>query len=164
MMKKIYAGKSRIAGEGLFTSEDAKKGELVCYIKGYWRKKVNKSLRDTLANPDWIGVGKNLWIDPILPFKRLNHSCDPNTGIKGRVSLYAIKSIRAHDELTIDYSTIEADDRWQLEGGIKCKCGASDCRGTIRSIQYLPKKKFKQYLPFIPTSLIELYTKGKVTL
>jgi len=161
-MAKVSAGKSAIHGNGIFTRDSVKKGERICFLKG--RKKImrNKSKADSLANPDWVGVSKYTWIDPAMPFKYLNHSCNPNTGIKGRVSMYALRDIKSNEELTIDYSTTEGDTLWELAGGVKCKCGSHRCRGRIRSIQYLPKSYFERYLPYIPTYFKKLYKQNVI--
>lgn len=160
-MKEVYAGKSTIAGRGLFVRERVKKGEPITYIRGTMQYKVNKSERDALSNPDWVGIGRNQWIDPAVPFKYLNHSCDPNIGIKGKVMMHALRPIKAHEELTIDYATIEGDERWQLDGGVPCNCGATNCRKEVRSIQFLAEHIFNRYLPYIPHYFQRVYRRNR---
>ena len=63
-MKHIYVATSKIAGMGVMIGENTKKGELIRYIKGEMCFKVNKDKKDALANPDWVGIAKNQWIDP----------------------------------------------------------------------------------------------------
>jgi len=46
----------------------------------------------------------------------------------GGFSLLARREISAGDELTFDYATMIADPGWQMA----CRCGAANCRGTIR--------------------------------
>lgn len=159
-MKSVYKDKSKISGYGLFIKEGAKRGERICYIKGDKRHKINRSLNDSLANPDWVGIKKHWWIDPIPPFKFLNHSCNPNAGIKGTVTLFALRNIKPGEEITVDYSTFEGDEQWQLEGGKKCMCGETNCRGVIKSIHYLPRQVYKKYLPFISTHFKREYERN----
>ena len=154
-MKHIYVATSKIAGMGVMIGENTKKGELIRYIKGEMCFKVNKDKKDALANPDWVGIAKNQWIDPEKPYKFLNHSCNPTAGIKGRVSLIALRDLKEGDEVAIDYSTIEADDLWEMP----CACGEKDCRKTIKSISFLPAKNFNKYFPFIPRYFQKLYKK-----
>jgi SET domain-containing protein len=156
-MKEVYGGKSSIEGNGLFIKEAAKKGERICYIKGRRCFKINQSVDDARKNPDWIGIAKNWWIDPAIPFKYLNHSCNPNTGIKGKVTMYALRDIKSNEELTIDYATIEGDDRWVLPA--KCRCGYRFCRGRISSVHTLPVERFEAYLPYVSTYFKRLYAK-----
>lgn len=156
-MKEIYVTESKIAGRGLYVKEEVKKGEKICYIKGKVVLKVNRTLQDTLSNPDWVGISKHRWMDPDPPYKYLNHSCKPNTGISGTVTLYAMRGIHANEELTIDYSTIEIDPNWKLDGGKSCKCGNQNCRKVIRSLQFLPYIMYRKYLPYIPRYFQAIY-------
>jgi len=66
----------------------------------------------------------------------LNHSCNPNSGIRDKVIIVAMRDIERGEEITLDYSITEAD----RTGKLKCKCGDQNCRKIIRSIQFLPKK------------------------
>jgi SET domain-containing protein len=152
---KYTVGKSHIEGRGVFAATALKKGDFIGYIKGPIRHKVNKTTSEVLdiRAADWVGYKKNYWTDPLPPFKYLNHCCEATAGIKGRCSLYAVVDILPGEEITIDYSTTEADERWYLN----CLCGAKTCRKKIRSIQSLSPKIFKRYFPFIPTKLRELY-------
>ncbi len=156
-MKQIYTCKSKIHGLGIRIGEDVKKGDFIFYVKGKMKFKVNKSKADALANPDWIGVAANQWIDPEKPYKFLNHSCDPSAGIRGRITLVALKDLKQGDEITIDYSTIEGDPQWEM----KCLCGSKKCRKIVRSIQSLPGDRFKAYLPYISTYFKNLYLRNK---
>ena len=65
----------------------------------------------------------------------INHSCDPNCEAvddAGRIFIEAIRRIRPGEELTYDYH-LERDGRWRKEWAERyaCRCGASDCRGTL---------------------------------
>lgn len=151
--KDLYVSKSSIQGKGLFTSRAIKKGDRALILKGERKRKVNKTVGDVFANPDWVGFNKNWWTDPRPPFKFLNHSCDPNIGIKGKVSFYALRDIKSGEELTFDYSTSEVDTRWSL----KCGCGSKKCRGVVKSVQFLDKKTYNRYDPFIPTGIKHIY-------
>jgi len=159
--KKVYADSAEQVctgfGYGLFARTNIKKGETLFIIKG---KKVPvkiNSPKDSEELPNAIGVDKGVWIDPKVtnPLVYLNHSCDPNSGIKGTVTIVALKQIKKGEHITIDYSITEGDKYWRLAG--KCKCGAKNCRGTIRSIHYLPKRIYVKYMPYIPQFLQKEY-------
>lgn len=145
MPKKIYHKKSPIHGNGIFALKDIKEGEIVCIIKGPNMFKINHNLKDVFSNPDWVGYKVHNWVDPIPPYKYLNHSCSPNTAIKGHKTIVSTRYIHKGEEITVDYSIIEADSRWHM----KCSCGAKNCRGTIGPIQKLPPKMYNKYLPHI---------------
>ncbi len=155
-MKHIYNCTSKIDGMGVSIGENAKKGDVISRIKGEMKFKVNKNKKDALDNPDWVGVAKDRWIDPEKPYKFLNHSCNPSAGIKGRISLVALRNMKEGEEVTIDYSTIEGDPRWEMA----CACGEKNCRKIIRSIHSLPRAQFNKYLPYVSTYFKALYLKS----
>ncbi len=74
-----------------------------------------------------------------------NHSCNPNTGLvkRGRrLLLKAIAPIAAGDEVTHDYSTLlGGDDVWTM----RCNCGESNCRRTVRNVGKLPAARVREY-------------------
>lgn len=152
-MKHIYICTSKIEGMGVTAGENIKKGEVIQHIKGEVKFMTIKSKKDSLSYPNWIGVGKEKWIDPNYPNQFLNHSCNPNAGIGGKVTMVALKNIKEGEEITIDYSIIEGDDLWEM----KCRCGSVNCRNIVRSIRHLPEKQFKKYLPYVPTYFKTLY-------
>ncbi len=154
---KIYFKKSQIHGLGIFAKVPIRRGETVAIIKGKRYHKVNKTLKDVFMHPDWIGFGEQEWIDPRPPYKYWNHSCRPNTGIRGRFLITALRDIKKDEEITTDYSIIEPDPRWFL----KCACGESVCRRTVRSIEFLPKTLFNKYIPFVPSAFKRLYARKR---
>ena len=154
-MKHIYICASKIDGLGVSIGENVKKGEIISRIKGEMKFKVNKSLKDTFANPDWVGIAKDQWIDPAKPYKFLNHSCNPTAGIKGKLTLVALKNLKEGEEVTIDYSTIEGDPNWKMQ----CTCGEKNCRKIIRSIEFMPEDQFEKYLPYVSSYFKKLYLK-----
>lgn len=153
MASKIIDKKSLIHGRGIFSAKDIKRGEVICVIKGTKFFKVNKNVKDALSHPDWVGFKMNNWVDPAVPFKYLNHSCIPNSAVKGKVTLVALRDIKKGEEVTIDYSIIEADFRWHM----KCHCGNKNCRGVIKSIQWLPREVYNSYCPYISKDFQRVY-------
>ena len=100
-----------------------------------------------------MGVKKNIWIDPLRPHKFLNHSCNPTAGARG-ITLIAIRDIKEGEEITVDYSTIEGDNRWEM----LCSCEEKNCRKLIRSIEFLTQEQFMS-IPYIPAYFRKLYFK-----
>ena len=61
-------------------------------------------------------------------FRYINHSCAPNTFTRltaHRAEFYALRDIRAGEELTVDYGLSHHD------GQLRCRCGAAQCSGWI---------------------------------
>src|SRR3989338_3663068 len=158
--KKIYVKESKTHGKGIFALKNIKKGETIFIIKG---KKINFLINNKkqaeIAGFNWIGFGKNEWIDPTNYGLYLNNSCNPNSAIKGRVVVIAIRNIKKGEEITFDYSLKEADIFWH----IKCHCGSRNCRKTIKSIQFLPYKIFNKYKLHIPEYFKKVFKKFNIS-
>lgn len=150
---KISIQKSDIHGNGIFALQDFEKGCDIFDLKGKLVYFANNNKNDSLSNPDWVGIGKNLWMEVEKPGLNLNHSCKPNAGIKGEVSIVALQDIKQGEEITIDYSITEEDHFWVMD----CHCNASICRKSIRSIQYLSVETINTYMPFVPDYFQKVY-------
>lgn len=91
----------------------------------------------------------NLHVDLDEPARLLNHSCDPNLGIKknkfGGYNFSAIRAIEPGEELCWDYAMTE----YESIAVSKCRCNNRCCRRTISGYKGLTesiKKKYKGYL------------------
>jgi hypothetical protein len=83
-----------------------------------------------------IQTGLESHLEPAAPLRFLNHSCDPNTGMKtdarGNPGLYARVPIAPGDEVTWDYAMSEADFIIDGEAGsFPCLCGSPRCRKIV---------------------------------
>ena len=149
-MKKVYVKQAKNTGKGLFAKKNIKKGEVIFIVKG----KIVKGLYGadySQVHPRCLAADTNMWLSPLRtnPWWFINHSCKPNAGLKGKVTVVAMKNIKKGQEITIDYSTTEDDPTWTM----KCRCGHKNCRKIIRSARFLPEKLFKKYKPYIPEFL-----------
>ena len=89
-------------------------------------------------------LDRGRWIEPVSPFRFINHSCDSNCEFdysdsvvanrETRIFLFAARSINVNDQLTIDYN-------WAAESAIPCLCGAPTCRGWIVASDELGKMR-----------------------
>ena len=96
--------KSRFSGRGLFAGTDIAARAKIGEYEG-----------------ERIGLAE-------ARFRYINHSCDPNTFFRctpERAEVYALRDIRAGEELTCDYGES------QHEGTLRCRCGAPNCRGYL---------------------------------
>ncbi len=124
--RALYHGNSPIAGLGVFAGRGYQQGEIIWTLSG----PVHKS-SETHANPDFVGLGPGLWIDPARPLDKLNHSCHPNAAFGRRRELVALRDVGKGEEITFDYSTTEVDPEWTMA----CTCGATGCRRGLHAIQ-----------------------------
>ncbi len=153
--EKFRVLQSRIDGVGLHVNKEYGKGDFIAYIDG--KKVLIKKFTPALSKMgwNWIGTSKYTWINTdTSPFRFINHSCDPNVAIRGERTVYALKPIKAGEEIAMDYSLTECQDDWQIE---KCRCGTNKCRKIIRSIQYLDKKTFLDKRSAIPKRFQDIF-------
>jgi len=61
------------------------------------------------------------------PADWINHSCDPNSGLRGQVVLVALRAIEAGEEVCYDYAMSDGSPYDEFA----CECGAVGCRGRI---------------------------------
>lgn len=129
---KVEKRQSGIEGTGLYAKEPIAAGELIVVKGGHV---FDRSTRDRLAEtlgPAEIQIEDDVFIGPVTAQERfdammhLNHSCDPNVGIQGQVSFFAMRDIAEGEELSFDYATGDDDD-WSMA----CACGSPLCRGTV---------------------------------
>lgn len=152
----LYTGESSVAGKGLFTSKDIKKGELGFTLKGPELYFLPKNKEEALMYPNAVGYSKGLYIDPVYPYEFINHTCEPNLATnEDGISFVALRDIKAGEELTFDYSISEYSE-WEMS----CDCGSEHCRKIIKSIEKLPLDFYKRYYPYIPTYFQKVYLKN----
>ena len=129
----LYLAHSVIAGLGVFAGRNYEVGEWVMSFKSGKTEIV--SYEQTVSNPaNYVQVGINQYIYPSPPALYINHSCQPNAGIRETTEIIALAEIAAGTEITFDYSTCIAEDPWEMD----CFCGAANCRKRIREFKHLP--------------------------
>lgn len=74
----------------------------------------------------------------------LNHSCEPNAGIKNNRHLVAMRPIKKGEEIVFDYAMNNIDG-WKME----CECGSKNCRKVVLTFDALDnetKEKYRDYV------------------
>ncbi|MCX7555818.1 SET domain-containing protein-lysine N-methyltransferase [Xanthomonadaceae bacterium JHOS43] len=150
MSRLIERRRSRIHGNGVFATVDIPAGKKVCnYIGDIITHDAADALyADTLdtghtflftLNDEYIVDGNRRgniarWI---------NHGCTPNCEARiaehpgddrrlDRVEIHAIRDIAAGEELTYNYGIrLEVPHTARLKTLWACRCGASECSGTM---------------------------------
>jgi len=112
----VYVKKSEIQGEGLFSYEDIKQGELIVdYRKLQWYTLHVDNLSEYQISRNWLIMledGLCETTDTIKELYYMNHSRNPNTNwfIKEKY-ITAARDIKAGEEITIDYRLEERTNR-----------------------------------------------------
>jgi SET domain-containing protein len=128
-------------GKGVFTEESIKRGTRVIEFTGPFLRQAETTMQ-TYA----LQIGPDLYIGPSGSYDDwINHCCEPNCGmiITGRkAELFAIRDIAAGEQISFDYSTVMAEEGWEMT----CLCGSPACRKTIRTGRHLPAELKEKYL------------------
>jgi len=63
------------------------------------------------------------------PGDSINHSCEPNCGMRNATTIIAMRDIAIGEELTFDYAMSDASSYDEFD----CNCGTALCRGRVRA-------------------------------
>jgi SET domain-containing protein len=128
----LYIGRSRIEGRGCFAATNIRRRRLVAELAGEritrreGRRRVRGRKRIRICDVDErTSVDTSVRGDATA---FINHSCEPNLFMRvqhGHVLLFALRDIRAGDELSLDYGESHHNGRRT------CRCGAKTCHGAI---------------------------------
>jgi uncharacterized protein len=134
----LRIGPSRIAGRGLFATEDLAAGTVVLRLGG---RLVGMHELEALLDEVRADTGPG-YLDSITVYTDrhlvlpsgttahwCNHGCDPNLWHVGPYEIATRRAVRAGDELTVDYGTHSGAEGFRM----RCTCGSPECRGEITS-------------------------------
>lgn len=149
---KVEVRESGLAGKGVFAKEKIFKDELIFDFAGGTGEMVSTQEAEVLyeqGNDYMIQVDDNLFFTAVSDSDvetcdYVNHSCDPNAGIKGRLKIVAMRDIQKDEEITFDYAMSESA-HFEME----CRCGKEHCRKKITGEDWkLPglQQKYSGYL------------------
>jgi SET domain-containing protein len=130
---KTAKRESKIHGRGLYAVDEIRAGEIVAVKGGAIVDAAGLARILDEISPAEIQIEDDLFIAPRNASEMeenilcLNHSCDPNVGVRGQITFVAMRDIPAGAELTIDYAMIDGDPQERMD----CSCGAPRCRKTI---------------------------------
>jgi SET domain-containing protein len=154
---KCVLRRTRRFGQAVFARAKIGAGEVVAVFDGPIYDNDFDDWTDDLLNHA-IQFGPSVWRDSLGLARYLNHSCEPNCGIKDYFSLVAMRDIPEGEQLTWDYEMTERSSWWRMT----CQCGSKLCRRKIGNYRHLPQAQRKKYAGFISEWLISK-TKRKVT-
>ncbi len=91
----------------------------------------------------------NLYVNLDEPAVVINHSCDPNTGVRnnqfGGYDFVALGDIEVGDEITWDYETTE----YESIAVRRCLCGSLSCRGKTLGFKFREQMLRDRYDEYI---------------
>lgn len=139
-------------GYGVFARKEIKAGELLMVWGG--EVVTEEQLEDIPVERSTHGlqVDDGIYILPTLendPADFVNHSCDPNAGMRGQISLVAMKDIHPNDEICFDYAMTDSSDYDEFE----CHCGALYCRKRVTGNDWKLPELHLKYAGYFSTYL-----------
>jgi SET domain-containing protein len=139
----IEVRRSKIAGRGAFAVSAIRKGQRIIEYRGQRISpaEADRRYEDTKVKHPRVllfSVDGRTVIDGGVEGNEarfINHSCEPNCEAvteRRRIWIYALRDIRAGEELTYDYNlTGETEDPEDQRKRYPCHCGSEKCRGTL---------------------------------
>lgn len=158
---------SATAKQGTFAKEFIKQGTVIMVQGG--RIITGEELDTDYYKPVWyhaFQVERELYI---VPFEiaedyldaifKVNHSCEPSCGLRGEVSLIAMKDLNPGDEITFDYAMCDVDVEGEHWEAMDCNCGSKSCRKKITGFDWknpVLQEKYKGYFsPYVQKLIAE---------
>lgn len=139
-------------GEGIFATRSSKRGGIV--MVGI----IEKILEENHSHASQIGENEYVFHAGLI--SKVNHSCDPNCGIRinesGAHDFVAIREIIANEEITFDYAMRNYGVDYFPK---QCMCGSEICCGRITGWKDLPDERKKIYKGFVAPYLLKLDAK-----
>lgn len=109
-----------------------------------------------------VQIARDLHVeaDPSLPLEEIldrhswrymNHSCEPNTVVRGR-EFIALREIERGEAVTFNYNSSEYD----IAEPFACGCGSPRCEGTIRGFRHLTPRQRAEIRPLLAAHLLAM--------
>lgn len=143
-------------GRGVFAARNIAAGEALLSVDG-----PVVDFATTLAMGEAqcyaLQFADGAYYDLVEPIRFSNHSCSPNSGIRNN-ALVALCDILEGEEVVWDYSTTMDERSWTM----RCRCGATNCRGIVDDFRTLPVDIQHRYLdlgvvmPFIAEQYLKM--------
>lgn len=144
---KVYVGKSNFKGKGLFAKKAIAKDELIAVKGGHIMDrelfaslpKACKHAALQVARERYLAPLEEKEIEQVMVY--INHTCEPNVGLRGHLDTIALRDIRPGEELTADYCIAYSNTFFEFD----CHCGSPLCRGKVTSEDWKDKKLQQKY-------------------
>lgn len=139
--------RSDVSGKAVIAKRTILKNEVVALWGGVIVDEAGLEQLSEEEKGHTIQVHDGFYLAPISmdePADFINHSCDPNCGIQGQISLVAMRDIQKGEEITFDYSMSDSSAFDEFD----CACGTDKCRKRVTKDDWmLPdlRRRYKGY-------------------
>jgi hypothetical protein len=157
---KTRIRKSAIEGRGLFATKRLAKGEIVAVKGGHvmdyaaLHRSPARRAEATIQVEDGFVIGARTRREVARNKMYLNHSCEPNVGIRGQVTFVAMRAVAAGEELTYDWAMEE-----NRPARTRCRCGTGSCRGILTGTDWKKPALQRRYRGYFSAYLAEKIAK-----
>lgn len=140
-MRNIVVTSTKEKGQGVFAIRDMKRGEVVHEGRPITlvKERTNHSFQ--------IHFNAHVQLDKTS--RSINHSCDPNTGVRYNAyagyDFVALRDIEKGEEITWDYETTE----YISISVSNCLCRSTLCRKELKGFKYLSGDVVSRYGKYI---------------
>ena len=135
-----------ITGFGSFVHTPVAGGEVVAAFGGWVADRDRFALLDPEVQRLSIQIDDELYL--VSPGATdgdwVNHSCDPNCGMRGTNLVVAMRDIAVGEELSFDYAMSDGSDYDEFE----CGCSAATCRGKVTGRDWMEPDLQRRYRGF----------------
>jgi uncharacterized protein len=140
-------------GFAVFARQALVKDEIICVWTGRVAVYEQVLALSPAEKSHTVQVDEGLYLIPFSlddePADYINHSCNPNAGIRGQISLVAMRSIAAGEEITFDYAMADSTPYDEFP----CACGAPTCRGRVSGDDWQRPELWERYAGYFSAYL-----------
>lgn len=158
--KNTFLKEKKGLGIGVFAKNSMKMGATITIFGGYIlslneEASLDKSIRDNglQIEENFVLAIKNK--NEIEKASFFNHSCNPNAGFTGQISLIALRDIKKGEEITFDYAMVLYNGEDKINYSFKCLCNSKKCRRIITDHDWKKKSIQNKYKGFFQPFLEE---------
>lgn len=134
-------------GAGVFAIQPLAANEVLAVWGGVVVPSARLEEYSRYAQTHGLQVDDDLFLLPLTeddPSDYFNHSCNPNAGLNGQITLVAMRAIEVGEEICFDYCMSDSNPYDEFE----CGCGNPQCRGWIKADDWKLPDLQKRYAGF----------------
>lgn len=131
-------------GSGIFAREPVEEGEVLAVWGGVVVPGSELANYSEYARTHGLQVEDDLFLLPLSdddPSDCFNHSCNPNAGLLGQITLVAMRAIEPDEEVCFDYAMSDSNPYDEFI----CNCGSPICRGRVTADDWRRKDLQARY-------------------